>query len=162
MHQLLKEGQVIEDNWTLAEDNLESLPSTGNVLLSTSQWQQFASELDQQQVPVGVWLEGNEEIPEFIESLLQLPVIAIKFAKFVDGRGYSLARLLRERYHYSGELRAIGDIIRDQLYLLKHSGFNAFQLSQDIDLEQAAASLTDFSENYQTTNAQPIPLFRRR
>ena len=87
MHQLLKEGKVIEDNWTLAEDNLESLPSTGNVLLSTSQWQQFASELDQQQVPVGVWLEGNEEIPEFIESLLQLPVIAIKFAKFVDGRG---------------------------------------------------------------------------
>ena len=162
MHQLLKEGQVIEDIWTLAEDNLESLPSTGNVLLSTSQWQQFAGELDQQQVPVGVWLEGNEEIPEFIESLLKLPVIAIKFPKFVDGRGYSLARLLRERYHYSGELRAIGDIIRDQLYLLKHSGFNAFQLSQDIDLEQAAASLTDFSENYQTTNAQPIPLFRRR
>ena len=162
MRQLLKDGHVVDDNWILAEDNLESLPSSGNVLLSTSQWQQFASELDQQQAPVGVWLEGNEEIPDFIESLLQLPIIAIKFAKFVDGRGYSLARLLRERYHYSGELRAIGDIIRDQLYLLKHIGFNAFQPSQDIDLEQAAASLTDFSENYQSTNAQPIPLFRRR
>lgn len=162
MRQLLKDGHVVDDNWILAEDNLESLPSSGNVLLSTSQWQQFASELDQQQAPVGVWLEGNEEIPDFIESLLQLPIIAIKFAKFVDGRGYSLARLLRERYHYSGELRAIGDIIRDQLYLLKHCGFNAFQPSQDIDLEQAAASLTDFSENYQSTNAQPIPLFRRR
>lgn len=162
MRQLLKDGHVVDDNWILAEDNLESLPSSGNVLLSTSQWQQLASELDQQQARVGVWLEGNEEIPDFIESLLQLPIIAIKFAKFVDGRGYSLARLLRERYHYSGELRAIGDIIRDQLYLLKHSGFNAFQPSQDIDLEQAAASLTDFSENYQSTNAQPIPLFRRR
>jgi uncharacterized protein (DUF934 family) len=162
MRQLLKDGHVVDDNWILAADNLESLPSSGNVLLSTSQWEQFASELDQQQAPVGVWLAGNEEIPDFIESLLQLPIIAIKFAKFVDGRGYSLARLLRERYHYSGELRAIGDIIRDQLYLLKHSGFNAFQPSQDIDLEQAAASLTDFSENYQSTNAQPIPLFRRR
>ena len=62
MRQLLKDGHVVDDNWILAEDNLESLPSSGNVLLSTSQWQQLASELDQQQARVGVWLEGNEEI----------------------------------------------------------------------------------------------------
>ena len=162
MHQLLKDGLVVDDLWTLLEDGIESLPKTGNLLLSSSQWQRFSSELEQRQGETGVWLEGNEEISDIVESLIKLPIIAIKFPKFVDGRGFSLARLLRERYHFSGELRAIGDIIRDQLYLLKHSGFNAFQLSQDTDLKQAAESLTDFSENYQTTNAQPIPLFRRR
>ena len=162
MHQLLKDGLVVDDIWTLADDSIESLPATGNLLLSSSQWHRFSSQLEQRQDETGIWLEGNEEIADIVESIIKLPIIVIKFPKFVDGRGFSLARLLRERYHFSGELRAIGDIIRDQLYLLKHSGFNAFQLSQDIDLQQAAQSLNDFSENYQTTNAQPIPLFRRR
>jgi uncharacterized protein (DUF934 family) len=166
MRQLLKDGQVVEDIWTMADENITSLPSSGYLLLSLSQWQQYFSEITERAIEVGVWLEGNEEIPDCIESLLKLPVISIRFSKFVDGRGFSLARLLRERYNYSGELRAMGDIMRDQLYLLKHAGFNAFQLGCESDsdyrLENAVDSLYDFSENYQCTAVQPNPLFRRR
>jgi len=161
MDQLLKDYQVLEEHWTIVDEQAESLPC-GNLLLSVCQWQQFASQLKQQDGKVGIWLEGNAEIEEIVESLLDLPLIAIKFPKFVDGRGFSLARLLRERYQYTGELRAIGGIIRDQLYLLRRCGFNAFQFADDVDLSEAAKSLDDFSEAYQVATDQTIPLFRRR
>ena len=161
MAQLLKDYQVVEDHWTVVDEQAESLPC-GDILLSVSQWQQFASQLEQRSGEVGVWFEGNAEIEEIVESLLDLPLIAIKFPKFVDGRGFSLARLLRERYQYTGELRAIGGIIRDQLYLLRRCGFNAFQFADNVDLSEAAKSLDDFSEAYQVATDQTVPLFRRR
>jgi len=161
MAQLLKDHQVVEDQWLMVDEQVETLPC-GDILLSVCQWQQFVDQLDQHNGKIGVWLEGNAEIEEIIESLLDLPLIAIKFPKFVDGRGFSLARLLRERYQYTGELRAIGEFIRDQLYLLKRCGFNAFQFSDNIDLSEAAKSLDDFSETYQVSTDQIIPLFRRR
>lgn len=162
MAQLLKNATVIDDDWTFASDDLTSLPSTDKLLISFSQGQQLADQLDLQAGNIGLWLEADSEIDPFPESFLNVPIIVVKFSKFVDGRGFSLARLLRERYQYNGELRAIGDIIRDQLYLLKHCGFNAFQFNDDIDLAQAAKSLNDFSDSYQTSTEQPIPLFRRR
>ena len=161
MAQLLKDNQIIEDSWAFLDDSAETLPS-GNLLLSLEQWQQFSDQLSQHNGELGLWLEGNAEIDAVIDSLQQLSLIAIKFPKFVDGRGFSLARLLRERYNYNGELRAIGEFIRDQLYLLKRCGFNAFQLSEDQDLSEASKSLSDFSETYQVSADQQEPLFRRR
>ena len=161
MAQLLKDYQVVEEHWTIVDEQAESLPC-GNILLSVSQRQQFASQLKQQDGKVGIWLDGNAKIEEIVESLLDLPLIAIKFPTFSDGRGFSLARLLRERYQYTGELRAIGGIIRDQLYLLRRCGFNAFQFAEGVDLSEAAKSLDDFSEAYQVATDQTIPLFRRR
>ncbi len=161
MAQLLKDNQIIEDSWVFLDDSVETLPS-GNILLSLEQWQQFSDQLSQHNGELGLWLEGNAEIDTVIDSLQQLSLIAIKFPKFVDGRGFSLARLLRERYNYNGELRAIGEFIRDQLYLLKRCGFNAFQLTEDQDLSEASKSLSDFSETYQVSADQQEPLFRRR
>ena len=161
MAQLLKDNQIIDDSWLILDDSAETLPS-GNILLSLEQWQQFSDQLSQHNGELGLWLEGNAEIDAVIDSLKQLSLIAIKFPKFVDGRGFSLARLLRERYNYNGELRAIGEFIRDQLYLLKRCGFNAFQLTEDQDLSEASKSLSDFSETYQVSADQQEPLFRRR
>jgi len=161
MAQLLKDNQIIDDSWLILDDSAETLPS-GNILLSLEQWQQFSDQLSQHNGELGLWLEGNAEIDAVIDSLQQLSLIAIKFPKFVDGRGFSLARLLRERYNYNGELRAIGEFIRDQLYLLKRCGFNAFQLTEDQDLSEASKSLNDFSETYQVSADQQEPLFRRR
>jgi len=89
-------------------------------------------------------------------------VVAIRFPKFVDGRGFSVARLLRERYQYQGEIRAIGEIIRDQLYLLQRCGFNAFEFGAEVNLAEASKSLADFSDAYQVAVDQPVPLFKRR
>ena len=161
MPQILKDSLVVSDNWLLLDESAESLPA-GDILLSYDQWLNFADHRSSHSGDLGVWLEGHAEIEQIIEPLLDLPLIAINFPKFADGRGFSSARLIRERYNYSGELRAIGGFIRDQLYLLKRCGFNAFQFSDENELSDAAESLKDFSENYQVSVDQENPLFRRR
>jgi uncharacterized protein (DUF934 family) len=89
-------------------------------------------------------------------------VIAVNFPRFGDGRGYSIARLLRERYGYKGELRAVGEVARDHLQAMSRCGFDAFQLREGEDPLEALAAFDDFSDSYQATVAQPQPLFRRR
>jgi uncharacterized protein (DUF934 family) len=88
--------------------------------------------------------------------------VEVDFPKFTDGRGYSIARLLRERFGYRGELRAVGDVQRDQLHYLSRVGFDAFLLREGEDAEGALAALGDFSEAYQSSVERPLPLFRRR
>ena len=88
--------------------------------------------------------------------------VEINFPKFGDGRGFSIARLLRERYGYKGELRAVGQVARDHLYYMEQCGFDAFLLREGEDVADALAAFDDFSERYQSTVAQPLPLFRRR
>jgi uncharacterized protein (DUF934 family) len=95
-------------------------------------------------------------------SLEGVARVEVNFPKFGDGRGYSIARLLRERYGYRGELRAVGHITRDLLFYLESCGFDAFELRAGEDPHQALASFEDFSEAYQTSVARPQPLFRRR
>jgi uncharacterized protein (DUF934 family) len=88
--------------------------------------------------------------------------VEVNFPKFGDGRGYSIARLLRERYGYRGELRAVGHITRDLLFFLESCGFDAFELREGEDPHEALAAFEDFSESYQASVARPLPLFRRR
>jgi uncharacterized protein (DUF934 family) len=161
MPQLLKDKRVIDDAWTLLDTDSHSLPD-GHILLTYSQWQTFSEQLESHSGQIGVVIEGNTEIEDIIEPLLKLPLIAINFPKFADGRGFSLATLLRERYNFNGEIRAVGGFIRDQLYLLSRCGFNAFKFSEDTDLSEVAKSLEDFSETYQVSADQEKPLFRRR
>ena len=161
MPQVLKDNRLIDDSWTLLTEDSESLPS-GDILLSYSQWQTFSDQLDSHDGSVGVIIEGNADIEDIIEPLLKLPLIAINFPKFADGRAFSSARLIRERYNYTGEIRAVGGFIRDQLYYLSRCGFNAFKFDDSVDLTESAKSLQDFSEAYQVSVDQESPLFRRR
>ena len=93
-----------------------------------------------------------------------LPIrsIAVNFPKYGDGRGYSIARLLRERYGYKGELRAVGEVARDHLHAMAQCGFDVFQLRDGEDAYAALTAFDDFSDQYQATASQPVPLFRRR
>lgn len=161
MARLLKDALIIDDQWIRVEADTETFP-TGDILVHYTTWQKYQDELSHHQGAVGVWFDGNEEIEAFAETIVNLPLIAINFPKFVDGRGFSAARLLRERYGFVGELRAVGQIIRDQLFLLQRCGFNAFQFDDNIDLDQAVESLTDFSDSYQVAVDQSQPLFKRR
>lgn len=113
---------------------------------------------------LGVWLDSFEEPETLVASVQDIngfAVIAIHFPKFIDGRGYSVGRLLRERYGYRNELRAIGDVLRDQLFYLKRCGFDAYHLRADRDMQSALAGLHDFSDPYQAAVDEPRPLFRR-
>lgn len=160
MHQYLKDGVVTDNSWQLVAADSETLPS-GDILVPVAFWQENQQLLENHSGSVGVWIDSHQEIEEFAATIAKLPVVAINFPKFVDGRGFSLARLLRERYGYIGEIRAIGHFIRDQLFLMQRCGFNAFQLDSDIDLAAASESLTDFSDSYQVAADEPEPLFRR-
>ena len=161
--QYIKDGQIVDDPWAIVPSTEHpetvSVP-TSHALVPVAVWQ--AQPALQKISTIGVWLDNSVNLDELAPSIVQLPVIAIEFPVFVDGRGFSLARLLRERYQYPGELRAIGHVIRDQLCYLKRCGFNAFSFAQGINLAEAITSLNDFTESYQTSVDQPDPLFRRR
>ena len=160
MHKMLSHGAVADNNWTVLQQPVESIPA-GDILVPLNYWLEHRVELKQQSGQVGVWLDSDEEVESLADDLPQLPVVALNFPKFVDGRGFSSARLLRDRYDYQGEVRAIGNIIQDQLFMLQRCGFSQFSLANDIDLEAAAKSLNDFSDGYQTAADQAEPLFRR-
>ena len=120
-------------------------------------------------VPLAQWsgepgvLLGPSDDPASIAGRLEgITVIAVEFPQFTDGRGYSIGRLLRERYGYTGELRAVGEVLRDNLFYLSRCGYDSFALAEGANLETALESLSDFSEGYQASVERPQPLFRRR
>jgi uncharacterized protein (DUF934 family) len=111
--------------------------------------------------PLGVLLGPADSPFEIAGELGRLGLIAIEFPTFTDGRGYSTARLLRERLGWQGELRAVGDVLRDQLFLLARCGFDAFELADGQDVEAAVSAFRDFSDAYQSGTDRPA-LFERR
>ena len=113
---------------------------------------------------VGVWLAPNDDPEALVADVVVLPLIAVDFPKFTDGRGYSIARLLRDRHGFRGELRAIGDVLRDQLFLSPNAASMPSHVRADRDPTEALASLGDFAGAYQlrTTSRTPQPWFRRR
>ena len=115
------------------------------LLAGLAVWLTRGDELLARQLPVGVWLDSHEGPEAIAGDIERFAVIAVNFPKFADGRGYSTARLLRERYGYVGEVRAIGDVLRDQLYFLQRCGFDSFALRADQPPEEALAAFHDYS-----------------
>jgi len=163
MPQLIKDGAIADDRWTLLREasSLANLPDAEPAIVPLALWLAQRDAL-RARGEIGVWLKPSDDPDLLAVDCSALPLIAIDFPQFTDGRGYSIARLLRERYQFTGELRAIGDILRDQLYYLHQCGFNAFAVRADRNLEDALKGLSDFTDNYQATWARPMPLFRRR
>lgn len=159
MAHIIKNRQIIEDSWQTIADDAE-LP-TGSVLISLARWNQERAALLERSDPLGVRLPNTANIADLVADLPHWPVVALEFPKFADGRAYSQARLLRERYGYRGEIRAVGDVLRDQLWFMARSGFDAFAVRADRSLEDALAGFGDFSESYQPGADQSLPLYRR-
>ena len=157
---MIKDGQVVENTWALIASE-DVTPDVGPCMVALETYLANIETLKSRS-DIGVWLENNVDLNDVAKQLLDRPVIAIEFPAFMDGRGFSLARLLRERFGYEGDIRAIGHVIRDQLTYLKRCGFSSFCFQDDVDVEAAVASLTDFTEAYQTSVDQPVPLFKRR
>ena len=166
MGTLIKERRIAADNWQLLklgpEGALPTLPFAGDVIVPLALWQARQREFPVYLGKLGVWLDSGEGPEEIADDLKLLALVAVNFPKFGDGRGYSTARLLRERYGYKGELRAIGDVLRDHLLFMKQCGFDSFVLREDQDAAAALAAFDDFTEAYQASVTRPVPLFRRR
>ena len=163
MPQLIKDRALADDRFTLLREaaSLADLPAGTPVIVPLALWKSERAAL-LARGDVGVWLSPSDEPAEIASDVGALPLIAVDFPKFTDGRGYSTARLLRERYRFLGELRAIGDVLRDQLFALAQCGFDAFALRADRDAAEALASFNDFAGVYAPTASTPQPWFRRR
>ena len=162
---IIRQRQVVADNWQLLKPATAggiAIPASGDVIVPFSLWREQREIFLNRSGRLGVWLEGHDDPALIVPDLRHFEVIAVNFAQFTDGRGYSIARLLRERYGWRGELRAIGDILRDQLFYLARCGFDAFALREGQDAQAALAAFDDFSEGYQSSVERPQPLFRRR
>jgi uncharacterized protein (DUF934 family) len=165
MREIIKDKVVVSDDWTILQLAEGDTPETvtvpaGKVIVPLKVWQAQQATL-QGRGDIGVWIASDER-PEVLKGEVQkFPVIAVDFPKFSDGRGYSIAYNLRARLGYTGELRAIGDVLRDQLFYMQRVGFNAFATRPDRNIHDALKGLTDFSEAYQASWDQKVPLFRR-
>ncbi|MCE3251935.1 MAG: oxidoreductase [Cellvibrio sp.] len=166
MQKLIKDGAIQENTWTLvAKADGEAIAvevPAGQVLIPVAVWLAQKDQL-QNRTDIGVWFDSDETADLIGADANRFPVIGVNFPLFMDGRSFSTARLLRERYGFKGELRAVGNFIRDQLCYLRRCGVNAFAFSNpEANLEDALKSLNDFQEYYQASVDQPLPLFRRR
>lgn len=164
MTTLIKNRRIAQDDWIVVgapAGETDSLPDRGDVIVPLGLWLERRAALAEHDGKVGVWL-GPADEPARLAEAGSLPVlIAVHFPAFGDGRGYSTARLLRQRYRFDGELRAIGDILRDELFLLTRCGFDAFALRADQDVDACLQAFDDFSEVYQAA-VDRGPLFARR
>jgi uncharacterized protein (DUF934 family) len=162
MSQLIRQRVVADDCWTLVREaaSLAELPDGEPVIVPLGLWIERRAALIARG-EVGVWLAPDDDPAALAADLARLPLVAVDFPHFTDGRGYSTARLLRDRYDYRGELRAIGDVQRDQLYYLSQCGFDAFAIREGKDAEDALRGLADFCDGYQLTHRR-TPWFRRR
>ena len=154
MPRLIKHDTIVEDSWLSPDAELDA--PRAHQIATLEQWCKLPEKQDS-----AVQLEPGQEPTPLLDALSQISLVVVNFPVFTDGRGFSYGRTLREA-GYKGELRAGGHFIRDQLTYLKRCGFDAFQFDDDSVLENALASLSDFSEYYQAAVDQPLPLFRRR
>ncbi len=165
MRNIIKDRAVVADDWHLLrlteEQNAETVAvPAGKVLVPLAVWLAQGATL-RSRADVGVWIASSERPETLKDDLASLPLIAVDFPKFADGRGYSIAYNLRARFGYTGELRAVGDVLRDQLFYMQRVGFNAFEVRADRDVHDALKGLTDFSVPYQNSWDLKAPLFGR-
>ena len=166
MATLIKERRIVADSWHLLErgpkGELPEVPARGDVIVPLALWLERREDFHAYSGKLGVWLDAHEGAEALAGDVQRFPLIAVNFPKFGDGRGYSIARLLRERYGFKGELRAIGDVLHDHLFFMAQCGFDAFALREDQDVQEALSVFDTFSDSYQTSVLRPVPLFRRR
>ena len=159
--QIIKGVAIVEDAFVHVANDAE-IPAHGDVIVSLARFAQERDALRARDGKVGVRLASSEEAHLVVPYLADVALIAIEFPTFKDGRGYTTARLLRDRHGYKGEIRAVGDVLRDQLRAMRRCGFDAYELKAGKDIQGALQAFGEFSESYQGAADDPRPLFQRR
>jgi uncharacterized protein (DUF934 family) len=154
--QIIKDGRIIQDDWQhLSDDATITAKST----LTLARW---LAQKDSLTAAVGVRLSGSDDVGALADALSHIALIVLDIPAMADGRCFSQARLLRDRYHYRGEIRARGNFVRDQVYYLARVGINAFEPAGELPLDSYLPALSDFSVSYQTSSDRSGVLFAGR
>lgn len=152
---------VHDDPWVFIADDA-ALPPDGDVIVSLARWRAEGEALRVRGGRVGLRVRGDTDPAELAAELGGVALVEVELPKFTDGRLYSLARLVRDRHGYTGELRVTGDVLRDQLFYLARCGFTTFRLAPGRDVADALRAFEDFSVTYQPAADHAEPIWRRR
>ena len=152
---MIKDGVIAANDWQHITDD-ETLPVTGKITVTIQRW------LAEQGSAKGVRLEAADNAELLRDKLANLELIVLDMAVFTDGRPFSQARLLRDRLGYTGEIRARGDFLRDQMYYLSRVGVNSFEFPENTDLKDRLQAFEEFTVNYQASSDMAEPLYRQR
>jgi uncharacterized protein (DUF934 family) len=160
--QIIRNRKIVDDDFVHVPDGAE-LPDggAGKPIVTLARYVAAREELLARYPALGVRV-GSDKLPTDIPDPTKLALIAIEFPRFTDGRGYSIARLLRDRYGFAGELRAVGWVLRDQLFYMERCGFTAFELKAGKSIEGALEAFSEFSVTYQAATDDKRPMYRRR
>mgnify|MGYP000208611241 FL=1 len=146
---LIRDGKLAANDWHSVADDA-ALPAAGKAIVSLKRWRAEKDALAASGLTLGVRIPNTDEItPALAQELSGLPLVAVEIPKFADGRAYSQARVLRERYGYAGEIRAQGDVLHDQLFHMSRCGINAFELRADQDPQDCLKAFGDYDLAYQ-------------
>jgi uncharacterized protein (DUF934 family) len=158
---LVKDGKITTDVFVHVADGAE-LPGDGAILISATQFLEDPEALSRRAGKTGVIWPNNRDLDDLVPYLGRLAAIALVFPSFRDGRAYSQARLLRERHGFEGELRATGQVLRDQFVFMLRAGFDTFEVKKDSDAEAFAATAKRYSVFYQPTGDGRVTALNRR
>lgn len=158
--QVIKQGAIIDDAWQLVGVD-EPLPA-GDVIVPWARWKSERDSLLKRPGQLGVQINGDDDLNAVVADLDHFALIALEFPRYADGRCYSAARLLRDRYRYPGELRAVGDVLRDQLFYMQRCGIDSFQLRPGEDYQRALQAFQELSVKYQPAADRAVPIYRLR
>ena len=158
---LLKNGAIVDDRWRRLADD-DPAPDGDAGIVSLARWRADRA-LAGRSGPLGLALRNSEPVRPLADELHRFALIALEFPKFTDGRAYSQARLLRERFGFTGELRATGQVLPDQLLLMRRCGFDTFEIAKSAPLGTWKRALESFSVFYQPAadGRDPVTSLRR-
>lgn len=148
--QLIKDSEIIDNTWTFITDD-SPIPEGDNTV-SIKRWLADKSRLSQHSGKLGLRIETEDRVEDIAQDLANFQLIELNFPAFTDGRAFSHARLLRNQYHYAGEIRAVGGFLSDQVFYLSRVGINAFALQNQDEIPVALKALNDFSVTYQASS----------
>ena len=158
---LVKQGRITTDPFVHVVDGAE-LPDDGAILIPAARFLEDPEAVLKRAGKVGVIWPNNRDLDDLVPYLDRLAVVALVFPSFRDGRAYSQARLLRERHGYDGEMRATGQVLRDQFVFMSRAGIDAFEVKKDADADAFAATVKRYSVFYQPTGDGRVTAFNRR
>ncbi len=160
---VIKDREIIEDSWQRIDaTEIENKLPSGDIIVPFSYWLIHREDLIAREGRLGVCVNGDDETEDVAKDLKFFDIVALNFTAFKDGRGYSHARILRDHHSYEGDIRAVGDVLRDQLFYMQRCGISSFHVREDTDMEEAISGLSDFSVKYQTAADGALPVYFKR
>lgn len=159
---VINNRQIVTDSWQTIDDETsgEQLPS-GKIIVSLDFWNNHKQTLTARSDVLGITLKPEDDVADIAAYLSNFTMIVLQFPAFRDGRAYSQARNLRQHFGYQGEIRASGNVLRDQLAFMERVGFNSFEIDAHQDMNDAIRAFDEINVKYQASSDEPLPLYKR-